>query len=662
MLPPSAVTSTPAARGNILLIVVGIGLLILLATCLIYLPGLAGPFIFDDSYNIVTNTYVHLRDLNLHHLLTAAFSTDTGPLKRPISMLSFALNYYAIGGVNNAAAFKAVNIAIHAFNGLLVYWFCYLIFVRSSTLNDKNQAVSSPNTRALHLAAGASAVVWVVHPIQLTSVLYVVQRMTSLAAMFTLLGLIGYLTGRLRIEDGKRYGTSLIAFSIVLGGALASLSKETGLLLPIFVLLIEATLFRTCAPWARWHDLSSHLRKILSAILAIAALAVTVWVLHFASQGYAARPFTLIERGLTETRVLWMYLSLILLPSLDRFGLNHDDIPISSSLLHPWTTLPSLVGIVALVTLGLYFRKRQPLLSLGILWFFVGHSLESTIFGLEIAHEHRNYLPSLGIVLTVVYGVQTLAARRNRWQPWLIVPAAALVFGALTMLRSAEWSDLYTLATFEVLHHPRSSRAQAYLGQALAERKEYEGAARAYRRAAELNPAEASNLMILAQIPPSTGFSITPDEQRQVIRLLTSKRISPSSLLTLHGLNGCIMEQCAYAQRTVEQWIEALLKADIRGQGDSYYYYVLGRCLWGQGRFKEAFSAFTQSYTLDPKYLHPRIDAVKLLLAEGQLRKAQKEMSALVAANKNNRFPRDAEVAALSAIFDDLHQRKLLSN
>ena len=368
------------------------------------------------------------------------------------------------------------------------------------------------------------------------------------------------------------------------------------------------------------------------------------------------------ERTLTETRVLWLYLSLIFAPSLDRFGLNHDDIPISSSLLHPWTTLPSLVGIVALLGLGFYFRKRKPLFALGVLWFFVGHALESTIFPLEIAHEHRNYLPSLGIVLAGVYWIQTLAARRSRWQPWLIAPIVALLFGGLTMLRSAEWSDLYTLATFEVSHHPRSPRAQAYLGQALAQRKEYGGAARAYRRAAELEPSEPSNLMILAQIPPSTGFSITPAEQKEVIRLLTAKKISPSALLTLHGLNGCILQQCAYAQGNVKQWIDALLEANSSGQGNSYYYYVLGRCLWGQGHPQEALNAFVQSYRLDPKYLHPRIDAVKLLLAEGRLAKAQQEMSALVAANKRNRFPRDMDVAALSAIFDDLRQRSLLPN
>ena len=167
---------------------------------------------------------------------------------------------------------------------------------------------------------------------------------------------------------------------------------------------------------------------------------------------------------------------------------------------------------------------------------------------------------------------------------------------------------------------------------------------------------------ILAQIPPTTGFSITSAEQKQVVRLLTTRRVSPSAQLTLHGLNGCILQRCNYAAKAVQEWAESLLRSDAPNLDKSYYRYVLGRCLWSQGRTSEALVEFTRSYTIDPKYLHPRIDAVKLLLAVGQIKKARHEMSELLAANRNSRFPRDTEVATLSAIFDDLRQRNLLHN
>jgi len=432
--------------------------------------------------------------------------------------------------------------------------------------------------------------------------------------------------------------------------------------LPFFALLIEAMLFRTCAPWTRWHDLAAGRRKILVAVFAVMGLLIALWAVNYASPVYASRPFTMVERTLTETRVLWLYLSMIVAPGLDRLGLNHDDIAISTSLVHPWTTLPAVVGISALFGTGLFFRKRQPLVSLGLLWFFLGHALESTIFGLEIAHEHRNYLPSLGIILVCVHYIQTLTARAGRWQPWLIVPAAALLFGGVTALRSSQWSSLHDLATYEVSHHPNSPRAQSYLGQSSLQLRQYDQAAAAYRRAAELDPSEPAYLMILIQLPSSTGLAPTPEERKETVRRLVARKITPGGMLVLRGLNDCILQRCAYAQKAIQEWIEALLKTDFPAQDNSFYYYVLGRSLWGQRRATEALDALAQSYTLDPKYLYPRIDAVKILLAEGQLRKAQREMSALLAANKNNRFPRDTEVAALSAIFDDLQQRKLLPN
>jgi tetratricopeptide (TPR) repeat protein len=638
---------------------VGLSFLLLLSGTVIYLPGLPGPFIFDDVYNIVNNHYVHLHSIDFDSLVTAAFSTDTGPLKRPVSMLSFALNHYAAGGIDDPFTFKATNVAVHALNGLLVYWLCCLIFARLLAPNScKNTRLA--DTRTIHLAASATALLWVVHPIQLTSVLYVVQRMTSLSATFMLLGLIGYLTGRTRIARGERGGLIFMALGTVFGSVLSSLSKETGILLPVFVLLLEATLFRTTTPWSKWSALTINHRRLITVGLAIATLTIAILAVDYAAHGYAQRSFTMTERILTEARVLWMYLSLIIAPGLDRLGLNHDDILISSSLLHPWTTLPSLIGLIVLICMGFFFKNRRPLLALGMLWFFVGHALESTIFSLEIAHEHRNYLPSLGIMLIGTNVIWTMTEQHRRWQPWLILPIVALVLGGVTTLRSGQWSDLYTLATYEVLHHPDSPRAHSYLGQALAQQREYDGAANAYRRAAKLDPTEPAHLMILIQFPPSTGLFPTSDEREEIVRRLAAKRITPSAMLVLHNLNDCVLHQCAHVQTTLEEWARALLKADIPGQDNSLYSHLLGRSLAGQKRLTEALDAFKQSYALDPRYLHPRIDTVKLLLSEGRLREAEHEMSALVSANANSRFRRDRDVAMLAEIFDDLRRRELL--
>ena len=106
------------------------------------------------------------------------------------------------------------------------------------------------------------------------------------------------------------------------------------------------------------------------------------------------------------------------------------------SLFPPWTTLPALASIPALLRLALVVRKKQPLVSLGVLWFFTGHLLESTILPLEIAHEHRNYLPLLGIIIAMIGLIDYGCARIGHKKLWWVIPIAAMVFGGSTYLRS----------------------------------------------------------------------------------------------------------------------------------------------------------------------------------------------------------------------------------
>ncbi|MGH8402603.1 MAG: tetratricopeptide repeat protein, partial [Gammaproteobacteria bacterium] len=95
-------------------------LTMLAVVALAYTPGLSGGFMFDDITNIVMNPFLALDHLGVHEMLRAAFSVRSGPLYRPISMLSFALNLYFFGP--HPFSFKLVNVAIHLVNALLLLW------------------------------------------------------------------------------------------------------------------------------------------------------------------------------------------------------------------------------------------------------------------------------------------------------------------------------------------------------------------------------------------------------------------------------------------------------------------------------------------------------------------------------------------------------------
>jgi hypothetical protein len=107
------------------------------------------------------------------------------------------------------------------------------------------------------------------------------------------------------------------------------------------------------------------------------------------------RPWTMSQRMLTEPRVLWDYLRLLWLPRPYTAGVFNDQFTASTSPFNPWTTIPATVGIVGLFALAIAFRRRAPAASTALVFFLVGHTVESTTVPLELYFEHRNYVPAL---------------------------------------------------------------------------------------------------------------------------------------------------------------------------------------------------------------------------------------------------------------------------
>ena len=435
-----------------LLSFIGVALLV----CIAYWPGLNGPYVLDDDENILNNSSVALTELTGKNVMAALMGNDSGPLKRPIAAVSFALNHYFNAGFYPSFAFKVTNLAIHLLNAFLIYLFSLKLLEtpRMAELHDDNSRQ--------RIAVFATAL-WALHPIQLTSVLYVVQRMTSLSALFVVLGLIMYLHGRKNLEVSGKNARLIIATGVVGGTLLGIGAKENAVLLPILAFIIDLTLYR--------HDLlSASDRKwlwgfYLCTTVIPLMLFIFYLVIHpdFFFNTYAARPFSPYERLLTEARVLWFYLSLLLVPSIQRLGLFHDDIPISTGILQPLSTLTATMGIITLLGFALIKFRRYPLASFAILWYLAGHSLESSIFGLETAYEHRNYLPSYGVIFfvacAIVHLLSGMKIQKNNILITSLPYVIVLIFGFSTWAWASTWKDAYTLAEYHVAHHPNSPRA-----------------------------------------------------------------------------------------------------------------------------------------------------------------------------------------------------------
>lgn len=617
---------------------------LLALTTLLYLPGLSGPFLFDDVTNILRNDALRLDSLSPQALLRAAWSLESGPLKRPLAYLSFALNHYFAGSYN-AFAFKATNLAIHLLNTLLVAALAWRLGAG---------ALANQPARRRGFAL-LTAAIFALHPLALSPVLYVVQRMASLSTLFVLASVVCLLRARTTIpcNIGKGGGLPgwLAPFGWLLAGGLFGLcglfTKENAALLPLFYLLADRVCFAD-APYWRWlgrPDRAGRLTRGALWLLAAAAAGLLAW--HVAP-GYAARPFTLTERVLTEGRVLWFYLGLFALPRIDAFGLYHDDIAISTGLLTPWTTLPALLGLAALTWLGFRLLRRAPLVGFGLLWFLTGHLMESTLIPLEIAHEHRNYLPLVGLACASAWLLVDFYQRAAR--PALVATGVVLaVLTATTALRAMEWRDSVTFTRYQVLHHPESAHSRNEYASALGKRRLYSEALEQLRAAQRIAPWEAGYYFNYLLTARAGGLAVPSDITEEMQALARSRPLTPFGERALQNQGQCLRDTCGYMATDLAHWLTTYIAAPVEHQDRSQLEYLLGLAYRQLGQAQQALNAFERAYALDPKYLHPLFEQANIFMAIGQWDNAAFNLERIREANRTAPVRQDKALAELEA-------------
>lgn len=457
--------------------------ILVLAAAIIYWPGLAGPLFFDDKPALTNNELVQIDGTVFDEWRVAALSSNSGVLRRPISMLSFAANH-AVSGSFSAAGVKFVNLSIHLAIGALLYLLFQAVLTSLRT---------APDTGTRRLLALAAAGIWLLQPLHVSTVLYAVQRMAQLASLFTVAGLLVFMRYRQRwAEVGASAGELLGAgLWLLLLSLAAVLSKESGALMPWLIIVLEVCVFR--GSWAgQPHRVLRTAGWMLLFAPVVLVLAILAWSPESLIGGYARREFTLEERLLTQSRLLWRYLGWLCLPNIHDMGFQHDDIPLSTGLFSPLNTALALAGWLLLLALSFMLRRRYPLLLLALLFFLVGHSMESTVLPLEMVYEHRNYLPSMMVCLALAWLIVIPAARSKRVSLLYPLLGGLAVLGLLLFIRVQTWSDELTLSRVNVAQHPQSSRSNYFYANALL---------REYRRADRrgLSERERADTLLLSR-------------------------------------------------------------------------------------------------------------------------------------------------------------------
>jgi tetratricopeptide (TPR) repeat protein len=438
------------------------GLIFLLAVAwLVYYPGVSGPFLFDDFANLPALGDSGRVD-NWPTFARYVTSGTADPTGRPVALASFLLD--AKDWPADPASFKRTNIVLHLLNGALLAW---LLCCLGRAPNARGSA--SP---AIILAALLGAGMWLLHPLFVSTTLYVVQREAMLPCTFALLGLLGWWYGRNIVVNGKpRAGSALAATSIGAATLLGVLSKANGALLPLYVLVLEYGLMRNPG-WVLRANLAAveervYRRTVLASCWVVAALILAYLgsfvVRSLFEEVAAGRTWTMSQRLLTEPRVLCEYLRLLWIPKPYTPGVFNDQVVPSSTLLTPWTTLPALLAMLGLLGAAFMGRRRFPVIATALLFFFCGHLVESSSIPLELYFEHRNYVPSLLMFWPLgrwFAGASSTAGERARGRLLLGV-AVLLGLSAMTALNARLWGNERDQAILWARLNPDSSRAQA---------------------------------------------------------------------------------------------------------------------------------------------------------------------------------------------------------
>jgi tetratricopeptide (TPR) repeat protein len=446
---------------------------------LIYSNALQSSWHLDDYENIANNPRILIKDVAPETLWDALSGSPEGrPLPyRSLAFISFALN--AFFHHTDVTGYHVVNIIIHVITAFLLFVTVMKLF--------STPHLASTSRGDVHFIALVAALLWAVNPIQTQAVTYIVQRMASMAAMFYLLAVYFYLAARLKKRIDARMGYFTLCG---LSYAFAIFSKENASLLPIALFFIEFIFFRDICD-------SRVKRTFILCLFAVVFFVILMGVFLFGNpfgflKGYPYRTFTPLQRLLTEPRVLVFYLSQIFYPIPMRLSVYHD-FPVSTSLFHPWTTLPSIILILALLGFAFLWMSRRPVLSFAIFFFFFNHIIESSVIGLELVFEHRNYLPSLFLFMPVAQCIKvgikrygTLSSNLPRLLNMGVV-LLVIALGTGTYVINMAWANERTLWEDTLSKAPNSIRAHHELAFQYYEKNgQYDAALALYHRGLQL--------------------------------------------------------------------------------------------------------------------------------------------------------------------------------
>jgi len=569
------------------------------------------PFVFDDEPSIIDNPVIKKID--------NFFLNESGYRYNPrrfIGYLTFAVNYH-LGGLD-VTGYHLFNIAVHLMNALLVFSLVRLSFrtpvLKDSSLSDSANAI-----------AFLSALLFVVHPVQTQAVTYIVQRLTSLAVLFSLGALWFYVRWRLALESGRSPARSLPLYLLsILSIILAMKTKEISFTLPILIVLYDMFFFGKSKPGYLVPVLLTliiipfdvlNVAKPLGAIISDVSTATRV-----------KSDLSRWDYLITQFVVIVTYLRLLLLP----VNQNLDyDYPSYHSLLTPRVFLSFLV-LISLFALAivLFFRSRREtrekgahlkLISFGILWFFITLSVESSIIPItDVIFEHRIYFPSVGFFIALSAGAIAAAQAFERKMPRLKsslvtgMVVLSLILGGATWLRNQVWKDDTRLWEDVVAKSPAKGRPFYNLGLSYDRKGKTKEAFDNYVTSIRLDPYNPRARDNLGNLYAKAGRY---EEAIKEFRI--SMDLDPDSAVAYNNL-GNVFAMMGRREEAMREF-KAALQMD---PGYPEAHFNMGNLMKEQGMADGAEREYHEALRLKPEYVDARINLGILYGRQGRIDEA----------------------------------------
>ncbi|MBS1112307.1 MAG: Tetratricopeptide 1 repeat-containing protein [Nitrospirae bacterium] len=553
---------------------------------LAYSNSLNSPWALDDTTEIGRSSIENNLNLRLGH--------------RKIAYLTFLFNKWI--NPSSVLNYRVVNIIIHIINSVLVYWIS-LVTLRLPAMRERFGRYSYP-------VALITATAFALHPINNNAVAYIVQRMTSLSALFVFLALLSYLYGRTSSSKPKAVSLYGAAAAFIFLGIF---SKENAVMALPLILIYDYF-------FISGFTFKSLKRRIAVGLTAaIMVLAVSMPFMDafkvfgvFLRMNQQITPYnwtavdvywTPLQHIMTEFRVVGKYIVLLLMPLPDFLVLDRWGLPISSGMTEPLSTLFSFLVISGLLTFSVLKVKKMPFVSFGLLWYFIAISLESFIaVGSDLYFEHRNYLPVAGLFLGITAQAAVLSkeAMLKVKTLWTVVLILAVLLGGLTFKRNFVWKDSVTLWSDTVRKAPENVRAMIALGNAYVKSADLASASIYYEKALKL-----SSLHKRAVYFHDSAYSLgmvslfmgNLGQAKKVIDLMDSRFEKTYTTDILKGYYSALSGDTEAATRQFNQILPLATKLDR-----VVVYSLLGDTYRRNGNAALALENYGKAIELDPSF------------------------------------------------------------